>query len=186
MRMPEQFEKYMVGTKLNLGCGASKFDGFINADLYGEPDIRFDARKPWPIEPGSVDAVFAHHVLEHFTGPECVDVVWELGRALRNGGHFVGAVPYATHAHAYASVFHRQRFMEASFGDFDRKTFAVEGVSPGMDQGFRLHDWTTVETFLVPMPEYEKADFQSEEFKFALRHYLNVIREMYFVLRKNG
>jgi SAM-dependent methyltransferase len=186
MPVPEQFDKYLTGVRLNLGCGAAKLDGFINADLYGEPDIRFDARDPWPVSPGSVDSVFAHHVLEHFSGSECVDVVWEIGRALRAGGHFVGAVPYATHAHAFASVFHKQGFTEGSFGDFDRKTFAEGGVSAGMDQGFRLHDWTTVDVFLVPLPEYEHADFDSEEFRFALRHYLNVIREMYFVLRKNG
>lgn len=52
--------------KLNLGCGNIKYDGFLNVDKFGEPDIKWDLEKfPWPWEDNSVDEIRIIHVLEH-------------------------------------------------------------------------------------------------------------------------
>lgn len=52
--------------KLNLGCGNRKFDGFVNVDKYGAPDLLFDLENlPWPWADSSVTEVKMIHVLEH-------------------------------------------------------------------------------------------------------------------------
>jgi SAM-dependent methyltransferase len=182
--IPPGMAQYVTGHKLNLGCGSTKMEGFVNADMYGEPDLKFDARKQWPVLPGSFDTVWAHHMLEHFDGNEIIDVFWEIGNALKVGGHLVAAVPYASSSHQYACPQHKTGFTEQSFHHYSKATFSQDGVSPGMDQGLRLHNWTPVEVWLVPMTEYEKADHTSADFQFAVRHFNNVIKELCFVLRK--
>jgi SAM-dependent methyltransferase len=182
----EVIKPYLAGKKLNLGCGATKMAGFINADLYGDADILFDCRKPWPVEPKSLDTVYAHHILEHFDADEIFDVFWEIGAALKDGGHLVAHTPHAASSHQFACPQHKTGFTENSLHHYNKRTFAAGGVSAGMGQGIRLHNWTTVQVFLVPNVEYEKADLSSPEFQFAVRHYNNVISEVVFVLRKDG
>lgn len=56
----------MSNLKLNLGCGENKYDGFLNVDKFGEPDIKCDLEKfPWPWEDNSVNEIRIIHVLEH-------------------------------------------------------------------------------------------------------------------------
>lgn len=185
--IPAALKPYIVGEKLNLGCGASRGAGFINADMYGDTaDILFDCRKPWPIKPKSLDTVYAHHMLEHFDADEIFDVFWEIGAALKDGGHLVAHTPHAASDHQFACPQHKTGFTEDSLHHYNKRTFAPGGVSAGMGQGLRLHNWTTVQRFLVPMTEYETADHSSPEFQFAVRHYNNVIREVLFVMRKDG
>jgi hypothetical protein len=56
--------------QLNLGCGDRYVDGWLNVDLWTMPhraDQRVDltSELPWPT--GSVERVYAGHVLEHLT-----------------------------------------------------------------------------------------------------------------------
>jgi len=56
----------VTGLKLNLGCGANHFLGYINVDKYGSPDIRHDLETfPWPWTDNSVSEITLVHVLEH-------------------------------------------------------------------------------------------------------------------------
>lgn len=184
---PTIFDCYLRGERrLNLGCGARKMTGFVNADLHGKPDVRFDARRPWPIRPGSLDSIFAHHMLEHFTGEELIVIFWEAGRALREGGHLVAATPYGPSALQYSAPLHKQWFTEDSFWHYSSRTFEDDGPSPGMAQGTKLHNWRPVAAYFVPTEDFAHLDPESKEFRFALRHYLNVVREMYFVLRRDA
>jgi predicted SAM-dependent methyltransferase len=54
--------------KLNVGCGYSKRDGWLNVDKFAvcEPDQVMDAEVfPWPFDDNSVDEILFHHSLEH-------------------------------------------------------------------------------------------------------------------------
>ena len=56
----------MSDLRLNLGCGAKHFDGYINVDKFGNPDLCFDLETfPYPWENNSVAEIEIHHVLEH-------------------------------------------------------------------------------------------------------------------------
>jgi len=54
--------------RLNLGCGNSKIDGYLNVDSQEAcaPDQVVDLETfPWPFEDNSVDEIVMSHVLEH-------------------------------------------------------------------------------------------------------------------------
>ncbi len=54
--------------KLNLGCGFSKLNGFINVDIFDEcsPDIKMDLEQlPWNFDDNSADEILLNHSLEH-------------------------------------------------------------------------------------------------------------------------
>lgn len=56
----------MTGLKLNLGCGERHFDGYINVDKFGTPDVKHDLETfPWPWSNNSVSEILLIHVLEH-------------------------------------------------------------------------------------------------------------------------
>lgn len=97
--------------KINIGCGDKKVDGFVNVDLYGEPDVRCDLFKfPWPFEDNSIDTVFSEHFLEHVDDYE--KTILEIHRVLKPGGvmhfkvpHFRSmAFPWHLHKYAFSSV----------------------------------------------------------------------------------
>lgn len=55
---------------LNLGCGSSKFEGWINADFFAfrskeKPDWMLDLRYPLNCDDNVWDGVFSEHTLEH-------------------------------------------------------------------------------------------------------------------------
>jgi len=53
---------------LNLGCGPSKLDGFINIDALCkfQPDFNHDLSQPIPFPPNSVHVIVALDIFEHF------------------------------------------------------------------------------------------------------------------------
>ena len=94
--------------KLNLGCGDKKYPGYVNVDLYGEPDRRCDLRVfPWPFETDSVDEVFSEHFLEHVDDYE--KTVLEMHRILKPGGVLHFKVPHFRSSY-YPWHLHRQQF----------------------------------------------------------------------------
>lgn len=54
--------------KLNIGCGKSKIDGWVNIDAVPslEPDLLHNISSPLPYPESSIDEIMAHGVLEHF------------------------------------------------------------------------------------------------------------------------
>ena len=89
--------KKSSSTKLNLGCGAKLWEGFINVDFPGnwsgkKPDVECDISK-LPFDSSSMDEVHAIHVLEHFYRSDAVDVLKEWARVLKKDGLMVIEVP---------------------------------------------------------------------------------------------
>lgn len=79
---------------LNLGCGKMKLDNVINCDLYDpEADKKLDAKDLSEFTDGSVNAIYASQLLEHFTYDESIRLMKEWHRALKEGGHIIIGVP---------------------------------------------------------------------------------------------
>lgn len=78
--------------RLHLGCGKRLWPGFVNVDLFGEPDVRSDL-KSLPFDDAVADEIHAIHVWEHFHLRECADVLREWMRVLKPGGKLVLEMP---------------------------------------------------------------------------------------------
>lgn len=80
--------------RLNLGCGPYLMEGYINIDLYNpDADINCDVRDLSRYEAGSVDVVYAGHLLEHFSPYKVMDLLREWVRVLKPKGRLVLELP---------------------------------------------------------------------------------------------
>jgi hypothetical protein len=90
----------MSGLRLNLGCGMSRLDGYVNVDRHGEPDLRHDLEDvPWPWPDDSVSEVLLKHVLEHLGRDPNVylAIMKELYRVCHDGATIRVVVPHHRH-----------------------------------------------------------------------------------------
>jgi predicted SAM-dependent methyltransferase len=76
------------GVRLHLGCAKKRLDGFINIDIDASEkvDLVCDVSKLTQFAEGSVDEIYACHILEHFGRAQVVAVLCEWNRVLRVGG----------------------------------------------------------------------------------------------------
>jgi predicted SAM-dependent methyltransferase len=86
----------MGALKVNLGSGDVPLEGFVNVDaLPGAPgvDVVADISERLPFDDGSVDLIYASHVLEHFSTADVPGLLSDWRRVLRDGGTLLIAVP---------------------------------------------------------------------------------------------
>lgn len=82
--------------KLNIGCGETKFEGYINVDLEEstKPDLLLDLRKqPFPYENESVEEIICSHNIEHVELRFWNQIFIEFHRVLKVGGELILAYP---------------------------------------------------------------------------------------------
>lgn len=82
--------------RLHLGCADNYLPGWINVDLARpgrQLDLRWDLRRPVPFPAGSIEVIFAEHLLEHLTVCQGLGVVRECRRLLSAGGVLRIGVP---------------------------------------------------------------------------------------------
>ncbi|MDR2559633.1 MAG: methyltransferase domain-containing protein [Oscillospiraceae bacterium] len=81
--------------KLHIGCGEKFLLGFKHMDIIEHPHIDYagNAGDLSFLKAGSVDEIYACHVLEHFNRNETNDVLSEWSRVLRSGGTLRISVP---------------------------------------------------------------------------------------------
>jgi len=82
--------------KLNIGCGESKLDGFINIDTEKsvKPDLVFDITKgKLPFPPNSVSVIHCIHNIEHIEIRFWEHVFTDFWRVLKPKGYIILAYP---------------------------------------------------------------------------------------------
>jgi len=78
--------------KLNIGCGNTRYPGYVNMDKYGEPDIVADMRD-LPYRNEVIDRINAQHVLEHIPYVQFISTLIEWHRVLKFGGILEIGIP---------------------------------------------------------------------------------------------
>src|SRR3989344_3341947 len=111
--------------KLNLGCGETKKDRYINLDKYESlnPDILHDLNEsPYPFNDNVFDIIEARHVLEHLKEP--FTAMKELHRILKPGGILFVKTPHFSRAFTHAE--HKSGF-DITFPLYFNKSFTQSG-----------------------------------------------------------
>lgn len=123
----EELDKLLqskAGIRLDIGCGASKHDGFVGIDMMDLPgvDIVHDLEEtPWPLPNECAISAVASHILEHINPHKGVfiNVMDEIWRVLKPHGQLAFVVPYAgTHGY-YQDPTHVNPINESTMMYFD-------------------------------------------------------------------
>ena len=79
---------------VNVGCGEFPLDGWLNCDEIGYEGVDLICHiPPMPFESGSVDDLYAGHMLEHLNQRDAGLFLEEAMRVLRPGGRLGVLVP---------------------------------------------------------------------------------------------
>lgn len=89
---------------LNLGCGQTKYEGFVNADFFCnfrfwrnkktvKPDWELDFRYPLKCENNIWEGVYTEHVIEHLYRDDVIKLLLELHRTMQVGATIRIIVP---------------------------------------------------------------------------------------------
>jgi predicted SAM-dependent methyltransferase len=137
------FRAPRTGTlRAHLGPGQRNYlNGWINVDanrFTGRCDVWADLRNPLPFHPGSLDAVYSHHVVEHL--PNMEEHLADVFRCLKPGGVYRVGGPNGDGA--------IRKFLEqdsAWFADFPDKRSSLGGRFENFV--FCRHEHLTILTF---------------------------------------
>lgn len=105
--------------KLNVGCGNTKLDGYINIDVDETltPDLVHNIiEKPLPYEKDSVDQIVFFHTIEHISKRFHISIVREFFRVLKpNGEVWITFPDFEKCVERWKDNYHGQReFYEAT------------------------------------------------------------------------
>lgn len=147
--------------KVHLGCGKRHIPGFLHVDLLAAPHVDHvaDVRDLGFLDTGTVDLIYACHVLEHFGRREMAGVLEEWSRVLKPGGVLRLSVPDFA---ACAKLYYEQGLQDGLTGliglisggqrdqyDFHKIIFDRPFLTSALQAaGFgevRLWDWRTTE-----------------------------------------
>jgi predicted SAM-dependent methyltransferase len=92
--------------KLNIGCGHNKLAGYVNVDhsILCGPDVVVNLEQDWPFADASIDAIVAHHILEHIH--DFRRVTQNIYRVLKVGSQVDIRVPHPRSDHFLADPTH--------------------------------------------------------------------------------
>ena len=101
--------KKQAPTKLDIGCGKNKKEGFTGVDQYPMEgvDVVMDVRKKWKFEDSSIEEVHCSHFLEHLTATERIQFYNELYRVLKPGAKATIITPHWASNRAYGDPTHQ-------------------------------------------------------------------------------
>ncbi len=99
-------------TKIDLGCGRNKQEGFIGVDRFPMPDVDViaDIDEQLPFEDNSIDLLFSSHSLEHVR--DLMATMREIYRVCRHGAQVSIVAPYNEQKLNLANPYHIGVFNE--------------------------------------------------------------------------
>lgn len=96
-RRHRRIRHYLTTTpvaRLHLGAGHNRLAGWLNTDRDVDAGlVLLDATSPFPLPSGTVDYVFAEHLIEHLAYSDALHMLHESYRVLTPGGRIRLATP---------------------------------------------------------------------------------------------
>lgn len=175
--------------KLNIGGGDKRYEGFLNIDYdsHCNPDFLFNIEKdPWPFEDNSVDAIIAHHILEHL-GEGYFHVMKEMYRVCKPNTLIDIVVPHHRHNHFHDDPTHRRPITVGGMWLFSKKynDSCKKDNCAASRLGYYFDvDFEVVDTLEVPDPDYIKI-FEGKlktEVERYMHEHCNTIMEVHIKL----
>ncbi len=183
----------MNGLRLNLGCGMTRLDGYVNVDRFGEPDVRHDLEVvPWPWPDDSVSEILLSHVLEHLGHNPIVylEIMKEMYRVCQDGATIRIAVPHHRHEHFANDPTHVRAVTADGLTLFSQRLnrqWIAQGVANSPLGIYLGIDFELSEVKLKPSELWYRMDSQNPVGFGALVQmsalYNNLIEEVQMVLR---
>lgn len=99
---------------LSVGLGESGTKRYGRDISLGLPDWKWP-RDRIPVDDGTVAIIHAYHFLEHLTGEDAIELLFECQRALMPGGIFQFCIPWAKTSMALHDLTHKSWWNEDSF-----------------------------------------------------------------------
>jgi hypothetical protein len=143
IRPHEHIRELFVGLRLNLGCGRSPLEGWVNVDITALPGVDVVAdldacrTQPLPFADDSVSAMRMSHVLEHMR--DTLALLQDLHRVAEPGCQLTILCPYGSSDDAYEDPTHCQRFYMNSFSYFGTAGVLARGLRLSRGLGSRGH-----------------------------------------------
>lgn len=147
--------------KINIGAGDTRYDGFLNCDYdkRSSPDFQFNLETDrYPFEDNSVEAVIAHHVLEHL-GDGYFHCLKELYRICKPGALIDVRVPHPRHTDFIDDPTHRRPITPQGLSLFSKKynDICIRQNTMASRLGYYFNvDFELVDVVEVPDPKYLK------------------------------
>jgi hypothetical protein len=181
------------GLKLNLGCGANHFVGYINVDKFGSPDVRHDLETfPWPWPDNAVSEITLVHVLEHLGQQTDVylKIMQEMYRICHAEARIHIIVPHFRHDNFYDDPTHVRAVTPLGLALFSQKlnkqwiSLGAANSPLGVYLGI---DFEVLETQFDPSETWFRLHPEPQvDLNLLLREselYNNLIQQMRFTLR---
>jgi hypothetical protein len=183
----------MNGLRLNLGCGMTRPDGYLNVDRFGEPDLRHDLEVvPWPWPDDSVSEILLSHVLEHLGHNPIVylEIMKEMYRVCQDGATIRIYVPHHRHEHFANDPTHVRAVTADGMTLFSQRLnrqWIAQGVANSPLGIYLGIDFELIEARLKPSELWYRMNSQNPEGSASLVQmsalYNNLIEEVQMVLQ---
>jgi len=165
--------------RVDLACGQSKKSGYIGIDRIAETnvDIVHDLNKfPWPFEDNSVYEFFCSHYVEHC--PDLVRFMEEVYRCLMPDGTIEIFAPFYTSVRAWQDPTHVRGITDITFLYFSQE----KSKEMKVDHYTGKCNFEVVARKFILNDEWASRSLEAQQW--AARHYVNVVDDIYFLLRK--
>lgn len=181
--------------RLNLGCGHTKLDGFVNCDVQAacNPDRIVDLESlPWPFEDGVAEEVVLSHVLEHLGESTKIylGIIKELYRVCAPNAIVRIAVPHPRHDDFINDPTHVRPILPEQFHMYSKAAnrrwreggFANTPLADYLDVDFEVEDvqWVPDDRLVERL---RSGALKSEELAEMAYRQNNVLREARITLR---